>query len=96
MVAKYDLKVQEMPPIFFLFGTMLPWFAGLRLTVSYWEAVAAALPRALAAPHGDGTDSTVTLLPTRARRRVWTGGTGGELLQFVPLQPDKVRRYPSR
>ena len=85
-----------MPPVGFLFGSMLPWLATLRMTLLYWEAITAAFPSAQVVPKSEAMGRTVVLFPTRLQRRAEPGFAGGQLLQFAPLRPNKARRYPSR
>ena len=85
-----------MPPTMLLFGSVLPWLAGLRLTLSFWEGFIAASSQVSAIPAGQGINSTVVMLPTRPQRRMALGTAGGQLLQFASLHANSIRRYPAR
>jgi len=72
-----------MPPAMLLIGPFLPWFAGVRLTLSFWEVFAFGARPTLPAKEMPGIDPTVVLFPSRPPRRAATAVAGGKLLPFA-------------
>jgi len=78
-----------------LLAPLLPWLAGCRMALAYWETLALA-PGSEDSDTHRGISSVVILLPKHRPRRAAMGGGNGELIQFTVPSRDHAFGGPRR